>query len=669
MYKILKIAVVLLLIIGLALQFKPEPEPQTIVIDSFVTVSADSSLLAGSRQDFVIYLLNPRGEAPAPESYQKLGARLLLSGTGDKGTFVLESDARPLSDGAYVVSFDIPDGSLNKQATLEVIARENDTLIYRGEATIERNVALMVLPPPEVIYAGNWLQLRVAVLCRKSGRGIFKVPVRVKLILPGGQQTVNRVIHSDIDGTAMFTTHLNNNTAAGIYSVEFSHGKEMVSVRLDVKSMSNKRRAREDAIQQKVANPISAIMASDIIAPVPQKYWFATKTSQQGTNESLHDVTIEKNQIYLSYRCPGSSWRQIEVWQNGRIHYTSDLQLESGRISLSFKIPLQSDTPISLKLWHLDANGIQVCEQKFFRRGEQETPISMFFRKTDEMFENKGSEILARRALAAPGIFSSNLGSRIRITNTSQTISQHIEPVIPPASEFVIVRETPARLLKSDVYKKSARRFFLVDNELQLDRYRFSTIRIWHHPRRLLGSMIRALMLERSNIAFLIGEAELRVLRLQHMSVAERQAELEKLEGLLAPMIEFYEYSKDDAKLRAAWHPGILRATNRMREHIFIPEKLAQAIKEASIDSSKIGPFSPVLPGEVTLENLLAALRPGGKVSLVSNERQMPINLSGDVSIFSSKSFSGKDEQFEKLINTRALPVVVELDFTGTKDN
>ena len=669
MYKFFKTAAALLLIFGLALQFKPETKQQAVVTDSFVAVSADSSLLTGSRQDFVIYLLNPTGAAPSPENSRQLRARLLLSAANDKRPVRLESETKQLIDGAYVASFDIPDQPLHKQATLEIIAQENKSIIFRGNVNVERNLALMILPPTEVIYAGSWLNLRVAALCRKSGRGIFKVPVRVKLTLPGGQQTVNRIIHSDIDGTAVFTTHINNNAAGGIYNCEFSHGKEKVSVKLNIKSMTEKRKTRAKALQQKVANPLTTILESDITMPEPQKYWFTTPLNQQGLNESLEKVTIEKSQIYLSYRCPGSSWRQIEVWQNGKTHYTSDLQLESGRISLSFKSPLQADIPVKIKLWYLDDTGIKVCEQAFFMAGDQETPINMFFKKTEEMFEGNGSETLARRAFAAPGTFSSNHDGKIRITNTSQFLDQTIEAVVPPPTEFNVIKETPARLLKSDILKKSGRRFFLVDNELQLNRYRFSTLRVWHNPRKLLGSLIGALMLERSNIAFLTGEAEIRVLRLQFMSVAERPAELEKLEGLLAPLMEFFEYCQDNPELREAWQPLILRAASRMGEHVFIPEQLAQAIKANSIDTSKIGPFSPVLPYEVPLESLMPALKPGGKISLVSNERQMPINLTGDVSIFSSKSFSGKDEHFEKLVNTRSLPVVVELDFTGTKNN
>jgi hypothetical protein len=82
-----------------------------------------------------------------------------------------------------------------------------------------------------------------------------------------------------------------------------------------------------------------------------------------------------------------------------------------------------------------------------------------------------------------------------------------------------------------------------------------------------------------------------------------------------------------------------------------------------------IGPFSPILPGEVAVEELLPALKGGGRALLANSNRRLPINLSGDVSVFHSKSFSGKDERFDKLINTRTLPIVVELDFNDVDDN
>jgi hypothetical protein len=336
---------------------------------------------------------------------------------------------------------------------------------------------------------------------------------------------------------------------------------------------------------------------------------------------------------------------------------------------LSFQSPLLPDTPLKLKLWYLDNDGIKIFEQNLYLTGETQTPINLFFKGAERVFGDGGSALLAERALTGTGFFADNQAGKVHINSVSHDFNQIIEPVIPPAADFNIIRETPARLLSSDIQHRPGKRFFLVTDELQLSRYKFSSLRIWHQPRRLLGSLIGSLMLERANISYLIGEAEIRSLRLQYLSGAERPAELEKLEGLLAPLSEFYEFCQSSPELKDSWESGILRAIKRVSEYIAIPEKLAAALKKTPADTGRIGPFSPVLPAEVTLDALMPAIKPGGKVLLTSSERQMPINLSGDVSIFSSRSFSGKEERFEKLVNTRSLPVVVELDFSSPAGN
>ncbi|NLF98028.1 MAG: hypothetical protein GX569_14950 [Candidatus Riflebacteria bacterium] len=666
MYNFLKTALLVAIIFGLTLLFYTAPPAQEVDKTIFVAVSADSAMLAGSRQDFAIYLLNPHGKVPVPDNTSRLAASLVFP---TQRPLTIKSEAKFISEGAYTASFNIPDIALPPQAILEIRNKESGQPIFRGPAPTGRDTTLVVMPPPEIVYAGSWLSIRIATLCRKSGKGLFKTPVRAKLLTPAGQQTVNRVIHSDIDGMAVFTTHINNNAAGGIYKCELSHGREKVVLHLNIKSMSEKRRKRAMTIQNRDINPLARLIEPDMKITEPQQYYFARSLEEIDQPVIFDEVNLEKSTVFLSYHCPGSLWRQIEVWQNGRIHYTSDLQIESGRVSLSFKSPLLEDIPIKLKLWYLDQNGLKICEQTFYRAGEQQNPINLFFKAADRFLGDGGSTLQAARALAGKGFFADNQAGKVKISLIKSELEQTIEPEIPPAADLSIIRESPARLLSSDARHKPGRRFFLVKDEIQLSRYKFSNLRIWHHPRRLLGSLIGSLMLERANIAYLIGEAEIRSLRLQYMSDAERDAELEKLEGLLAPLSEFHEFCQSSPELKATWENGILRAAKRISGYISLPEKLATALKSHQINTDRIGPFSPVLPVEVALDELMPALKPGGRVLLTSNERQMPINLSGNVSVFSSRSFSGKDEGFEKLINTRSAPIVVELDFSSATAN
>jgi hypothetical protein len=196
-----------------------------------------------------------------PDNTSSLVASLMFP---TPGPLTIKSDAKFISEGAYTVSFNIPDIALPPQATLEIRNRESGQPIFRGPAPTGRVITLVTMPPPEIIYAGSWLSIRIATLCRKSGKGIFKTPVRAKLMTPGGQNTVNRVVHSDIDGMAVFTTHINNNAAGGIYKCELSHGHEKVVLHLNIKSMSEKRRKRAMTIQNRDINPLARLLEPDM---------------------------------------------------------------------------------------------------------------------------------------------------------------------------------------------------------------------------------------------------------------------------------------------------------------------------------------------------------------------------------------------------------------------
>ena len=185
---------------------------------------------------------------------------------------------------------------------------------------------------------------------------------------PFGDTTINRVVFSDIHGTAVFTTHLHDHAAAGIYEFEFSHGSTSKKTRISVWPKPDESNRITNLFNHKAGafSPLSSDFLQEIAGKDSAGYVASLTLSSSAKSEEismLSEIRVEPDRAFLTYNAPNSEYRQIEVWQNGRILYSSDLQLDSGRISLPFPHACEPSQPMFFKVWSLTDTTLQVEEK------------------------------------------------------------------------------------------------------------------------------------------------------------------------------------------------------------------------------------------------------------------------------------------------------------------
>lgn len=630
------------------------------------TISTDGPALPGYNQEFLINAFSRKSGALVREPWLKIGARLKRSDTTGQNI----SESLPIlpqtPEGTYICNFCIPENQNPGSSSLEIYpAGYPDIILCKSPVQECHDNALVVIPPKMQLHAGNWVSFKIASICRKNGAGNFKVPIRVKMMPPSGHTTINRVLFTDIDGIAVFTSHINNNSPVGIYTFDFFQGNEKLQLKVFIGSQLERLQSikrlfdkRNDYMQY-----FSAIFQPDTIISSQPLPLYNLLNSPNTLSSILYEIRAENDQAFLSYDCKGSEYRQIEVWQNGKVVYNSDLQLDSGRIAIPFPHGIQAAQPIFFKLWQLRGNELRVQEQGLLSYSGKVTPALKLLADADLLFATAEQLPFNTRVFTRPGLLAANLSSKVVNITTRTEID--IKPIQTAAFDPETAVLDPVRLIQCDEQQSQAKqRFFLVDNELQLNRFRFSTIKIWLDPYKFLTSAISALLIEKPGIDFMLGEIECRTLRCGLLGLSEQPAELEKLEGLLIPVTEFYEYSQLNKEIARAYKPMLARAISRLSKLIHVPEKLASMVRDSDSIEAKIGPFSPILPSEINIDRMFSALKPGGKASLVSGGRIIPINLTGNVAIFQAKSLPGKENRIEKLINSRSTPILVELEFS-----
>ncbi len=640
--------------------FFRHPDSVSAIPESvFFVVSADGPAQPGQRQEIVVAAFSRNQKRLVRENQLQLSASLEIT-VASTTQFLEHASLQLLPDGSYSTGFNIPENCSGK-AVLKIFpagARQNHA--FSCDLKIAADNGLAVLPPTAPIQPGNWLSFRIALINRKTAYGIFRQPVRVKMQTPAGHQTVNRVVQTDIHGTAVFTTHIHEHAAPGLYKFEFSHGDAMQMLEIPVFNRPDQLQLLNQFFSSRpgLIQPLAPHFLRVTALASPPAYIIARARSSD--RPLLSDIRHEAGQAFLTYNCPGSEHRQIEVWQNGSIIYTSDLQLPAGRISIPFPRPIEQAQPLVFRLWQLTGRTLGIQEQAILPSDKRFTPAIAILRDTPAQTQSPSDDDFCSLFFSRPGLTSVSGSFTVEnLTSLQPPALQLLEP-----SRYAF-EHNPERWLAADnLCAQSHKRFFLIENELNLGKYRFSTMKIWLEPAAFFTSVISALRSKNAGIDFIIGEAECRASRFGLIGIEDQAAELERLEGLLGILAELNDLASARPKAATEWAPTLARAIRRLSGLTHVPESIRGATRFQTDKDNKIGPFSPVLPGEISLEKLMTALKPGGKVGLHTGERVIPMILSGNAAIYGAKNQPGQESRLERLMNLRSIPVIVELDFT-----
>ncbi len=642
---------------------QPDSVP-TIPEQIFFVVSADGPAQSGQPQEIIVTAFSRNKDSLARETGLQLSAGLEMN-AASPSQLIAYTNLQPSSDGSYHACFNIPENYSGK-ASFNIFpagARKNPA--FTAAIQVMADNGLAVLPPTTPIQPGNWLSFRIALINRKTANGIFRQPIRVKMQTPAGHQTVNRVVQTDIHGTAVFTTHIHEHAAPGLYKFEFTNGDAKQSLEIPVFSRPEQLQLLNQFFTSRpgLIQPIAPHFLQISSLATPPAY-IVTQTIPANM-KMLSEIRCETGQAFLTYACPGSAYRQIEVWQNGQVIYNSDLQLAAGRISIPFPHPVEQAQPLLFKLWQINDRVLKIQEQAILPSDKRLTPAIALLRDAPTQLRIPSDRDFCTMFFSRPGITSISGALTVEsFTGQQPPALQLLEP-----SRYAFDRD-PERFLSGDyVCPQSHKRFFLVDNELNLGKYRFSTMKIWLDPAAFFSSVLAALRINNATIDYFIGEAECRAIRFNFLGIEDQAAELERLEGLIGILAELKDLAAARPDAATDWAPALARAIRRINSLTHVPDSLRGIIRSQAETDNKVGPFSPVLPAEIGLEKLMSALKPGGKVGLHTGERVIPMNLSGNTAVYGGKNQPGQEGRLERLMNLRSIPVIVELDFTDPDSN
>lgn len=624
----------------------------------FTTViSTDRSWQAGSWQEMLVHCFSEDPDSQDLQTDIKIKAIIETTDAEKKKKTNLMTELSRKADGAFGGGINLP-ADVTGIATITLLT---DGFVPLKLASFNRRISdtsgLIVIPPAKEVFAGDWINFKIGAVDRKSGMGKFKTPVRVRLFSPGGQMTVNRVISTDIYGSAFFTTHINPWAPAGNYSFTFTSGLESVKVDIRVGSKDRK----DEQLCNEIRDSIRGLLPMPAFfekfkprAASDTTEWHALEFSTpEKPSLDITDLKLSGNQAVLSYNCPDSVYRRIELWQNGRVIYSSDLPLLTGRVSLPLHRNVTSGVPVSFRLWQKRKDNVFTCHERSIITGDPAGSFSSFLLKeAAELFAKSGAENLFHD-------FFDQTGSLI--VNRSDLPVTYL-PVLPVlhiiSGKEQPVQEKSADFLNTQAGKEAYRhKFLVITDNLNLSRFRVSAIRIFLDQRKFFSALLSSIRRGNNDINCLIAEAECRALRFPLLNMAEQSAELEKLEGLLIPLSSFLAENPQD---NAA--PGILRALKRLSNYIFVPDNFLENGTE--IDMSRIGPCPPFLSGDLSLETLYEALKPGGKVNIISDERTITLLLTGKTVTHKKQKTAGRESRPEQIVNARATPIIIDLDFS-----
>ena len=665
MRKFLPLLLLAAIIVGVAV-FLQRPAMPPLPDNLLLTLSTDGPLQPGHQHELLLHAFSRRSQRLTRETALRLSATISQSASATVLLTTGQINFTRHRDGSYRGLVKLPE-NIQGTATISVFPTGYpEKELLKSSITCDSTRGLLVLPPAAPVHPGNWASFRIAMINRKSGKGIFKAPVRVKMKTPAGHDTINRVVLTDLHGTCLFTTHLHSSAAYGMHTFEFSTGNAVQSLPMPVLPQPDKALVAQKLVRNEpglLSSISSAFLNSLTIASPPAHLLEYENHAGETAGRILAEFKVEIDQAFITYDCTGSDYRHVEVWQNGHLLYSSDLQLEAGRISVPFPHPPEPSQPLFAKIWEIRGNAVKIQEKAALLQSSSLSPVFSFMQDAADYLPDTGASELASMFFTTPGFMAINLPYSV-LSLTEKDIPR----LIPVAEGLPPQPADPARFFTtSEMSGRSFKRFFLVDDELALGRYHFSNLKIWLYPPRFFTSLIASFRNQPANVDFLIGEAECRALRFVFLSIADQPAELEKMEGILAVLAELNDYAEAHPERAANWRSGLKRAIKRLAKLIHTPVAIKTSIVASDNEDSRFGPFSPVQTFDITLDKLYQALKPGGKVTLKTGGRRLPLTLSGDSVTFRSRSLPGLNNRPDLLINTRTVPVIVEIDFSATE--
>lgn len=618
--------------------------------ESIFIISADGFPEPGKQQDFLIYQMKPDFELlsqPLP-----INARLEVPSENGKFRTLCENISTQTRIQPRHCSFMIPSHITDAEIFLNLYSTGfTEHLLYSQKIRLNKNLCLIAARPDRQIFCGDWLNLKFAVFNPRDLRGHFKFPLRVKLTTPFGITTANRLVSSEIDGMADFTTLINANSPPGLYRVDVTAGNSNAEILLPIAGSGKKAGMLSDRLKISGVNLLSETLKSqENRAGELFSYQFPSR------QRLLKNIKHGNQQLNVDYDFSSSNpgFRIIELWKNGTNLNQSELSIDNGNSSLSLPRQLPRGVPLKIKLWCIDKGKLIVDEKMTFFEidGSENNPD--FSR-----LKNLCGDIPIESFLNSPSLTFSNHSELSHPISSNTYLIENDE--FSRTSHSTIGADN-RQLHKISSYSGRAwNRFILVENEIDLSKLDFEKLKIHLSPELFYRRFIASLYQPLPDIQTLISQGEARVARFRFLNIPDQTSEREKLEGLLIPLAEFILQTSAIPQELESLYQRALNLLQNLKSLIFIPDVLLLQTKNLRSSPQSIGPTPPFLDRILSEELVNRASRTGGKIRIETSGGSFPVNLNSTVVDYRNRSEAGKSIQ--KLVNLRTDPVLIELIF------
>ena len=587
-------------------------------------VSTDGSIIPGCSQDFLINLFRNVDNTRSFSTHIKAGIKLIMPLTD--GT--IKEDIVPLSyimPGKFICTYVFPENL--EESEIEMIVfpdRRTDKPIMKCKIPVKNEKAIVISEPKNQVFTGDNVQFQLASVVKKTSLPALKIPIRVKLITPSGYTTVNRIVNTDTEGLASFETNIHQYSPEGIYTFIFQSGNFEQKVSINVKDKSEK-------ITTQRFSPIYELTQTPNDNPA---YIFNLNCEPQGS--------------LMAYGCPESEHRQIEIWQNGKLQYYSNLKLEGGTVSLILQKPLLAGCPVLYKVWQINKNKVVSHEKIRYIPPHKLNRSSSFLKDVNSEFQNTEKDKLSI-FLSRKGFIGAS--SNISVENLTTIPSTNLKAVFPNTNNEIPLSYYESFLQNNDNQKEDQNlsEFFLVENEFNIKDLNKCSVLL--DTSSFLTNYIKAVMNRKESLNNLLIEALCRTDRFQYLDIQGQKSEIEKLEGLLIPISEIYSYLNKFPQKKADYSAQILSTVNKIKNIIFIPAEYIFDISKEKDNNLNLLPMLDIKPISRSLQSIQGLLKPTGKILIKTADKSKEIELNKpEISI----------TEGDTIINLRSTPIIVQ---------
>ncbi len=584
-------------------------------------LSTDGNIYPGQKQDFIFTIFkNNKGERVL-ESHANFGIKFSYSldnGAKKKSIIPLLYNL----PGKYICNFEFPENMEESNVEITIFQdSRTDCQIMKCNIPVKRERAIVVQPPVKQVYTGDKVCFKLASLEKKSGLSQFKIPIRIRLIPPSGYTTVNRIVTTDTEGLATFETKIHKASPEGFYTFIF----------------------QSETFEQRVLLYVKKEKDGNLSNDTETLY---TPINDEENKGFIFNLNCERNSILLAYGCPESEFRQIEIWQNGKLHYFSNLPLEGGIISLPLHRPLLAGCPTLFKVWQIKDNLVSSSEKVRYIASKNRSKVNTFLTDVNFEFQNTEKDKLAaafsRKGFigTSPNVNSKNLTKVF--TSDLKAVNLSSQNEIPLSYYESFLKETNEEF-KSD--------YIFIEDKYKINNA--ESCRIFLDSNEFLQNYIEDLNTRELVLNNLLQECICRTDRFQFLNLQEKKNEIEEIESLLIPISELYNYLNKFPNEKKKYAPLILSCVLRMKEIVFIPAELNFDLSQKQYDLNLL-PMLDIVPYARSFQSIQGILKPEGKIKLSNDNSSKIIELDDRPSDI-------KIDNYDSIENLRSLPLLIKI--------